>query len=38
MVGVASVEEDTEPKTARNAKLLSKLALEKEQLMTAERA
>jgi hypothetical protein len=38
MAGVASVGVDTEPKTSQNAKLLSKLALEKEQLMTAEQA
>src|ERR1700685_1487744 len=38
MASVASVEADTERKTNRNARLLSKLVQEKEELMTAERA
>jgi hypothetical protein len=36
MASVASAGVDTEQKTTRNAKLLSKLAQEKEQLMTGE--
>jgi hypothetical protein len=38
MASVVSVGVDTEQKTTRNAKLLSKLAQEKEQLMTGDQA